>query len=256
MNIGQFIKIVKTAREGMCEARDGLAEGSGMETFEVSTLLQQHITSLAISITVFEEFINRCAGDTVDTDPIVMLRNRDCKHTPCERLLIAAAVEAFHEDGRLEIEDPTVVSAGDEPGAYVMAWQWVPYDMIQFPRRFKAHVYYSDSGGARHLIATDSVIAVDTRAAHDKLLDEHWDSRLDSASCSPVLDWVNEGDLHPFQVTISAVDETEQLPLGGVTLTVFQMSFADVRPAMEMVLPPAQYKLSIAGEEMVDDGEK
>lgn len=36
------------------------------------------------------------------------------------------AWELFHEDGEIEIDECAVVSLGEDPGAYVMAWVWVP----------------------------------------------------------------------------------------------------------------------------------
>lgn len=36
------------------------------------------------------------------------------------------AASKLSKDGELEIDDGAVVSMGDDPGAYVMAWVWVP----------------------------------------------------------------------------------------------------------------------------------
>ena len=36
-----------------------------------------------------------------------------------------AAFERYHREGDLEFDDALVVSAGDDPGAYVMCWKWV-----------------------------------------------------------------------------------------------------------------------------------
>lgn len=36
-----------------------------------------------------------------------------------------AAQERYSRDGELEIDDEAVVSPGDDPGAYVMAWRWI-----------------------------------------------------------------------------------------------------------------------------------
>jgi hypothetical protein len=39
---------------------------------------------------------------------------------------IARARDQWHRDGEVEIDDPgVIVSAGDDPGAYVLAWVWV-----------------------------------------------------------------------------------------------------------------------------------
>lgn len=46
-------------------------------------------------------------------------RNRDSD--PYAR----AAHKEYHQEGEIEIDDTTVVSEGDDPGAYVLAWVWV-----------------------------------------------------------------------------------------------------------------------------------
>lgn len=34
----------------------------------------------------------------------------------------------YHADGEVEIDDNATISWGGEPGAYVQAWVWVPFD--------------------------------------------------------------------------------------------------------------------------------
>lgn len=36
------------------------------------------------------------------------------------------AKELYHEDGQIEVDDGARVSIGNEDGAYVEAWVWVP----------------------------------------------------------------------------------------------------------------------------------
>ena len=38
----------------------------------------------------------------------------------------AAATQQWHREGEIEIDSNAVVSKGDDPGAYVAAWVWVP----------------------------------------------------------------------------------------------------------------------------------
>ena len=38
----------------------------------------------------------------------------------------AAATQRWHREGEIEIDSNAVVSKGDDPGAYVAAWVWVP----------------------------------------------------------------------------------------------------------------------------------
>lgn len=41
----------------------------------------------------------------------------------------ARAIELYHEDGEIEIDENARVSAGGDDGAYVEAWVWVPGKM-------------------------------------------------------------------------------------------------------------------------------
>ena len=36
------------------------------------------------------------------------------------------AIELYHEEGQIEVDNDASVSAGDDEGAYVAAWVWVP----------------------------------------------------------------------------------------------------------------------------------
>ena len=38
------------------------------------------------------------------------------------------AMELYHEDGEIEIDDSAEVSIGGDDGAYVQAWVWVPLE--------------------------------------------------------------------------------------------------------------------------------
>jgi hypothetical protein len=41
---------------------------------------------------------------------------------------IEKAIDLHYRDGELEIDSNAVVSRGDDDGAYVQAWVWVPKD--------------------------------------------------------------------------------------------------------------------------------
>lgn len=44
------------------------------------------------------------------------------------------AAKRIHEsEGSIEIDDKAKVSRGDDTGAYVQAWVWVPNDSIRVP---------------------------------------------------------------------------------------------------------------------------
>lgn len=62
--------------------------------------LKEHGLTFTDCVTVF--------GETTETSPYV------------------AAAKLCQIDGELEFDDPTVVSEGDDAGAYVMAWYWIP----------------------------------------------------------------------------------------------------------------------------------
>ncbi|HEV8146431.1 MAG TPA: hypothetical protein VGP79_08625 [Bryobacteraceae bacterium] len=38
------------------------------------------------------------------------------------------ATELYHEDGEIEVAHDAPVSRGDDEGAYVQAWVWIPLD--------------------------------------------------------------------------------------------------------------------------------
>lgn len=42
--------------------------------------------------------------------------------------LIEKARDMYHRDGEIEIDNNAMTSRGDDPGAYVQAWVWVPFD--------------------------------------------------------------------------------------------------------------------------------
>lgn len=58
---------------------------------------------------------------------------------PTNEQYIKAARRLFEEEGTLEIDDSPTVSRGDDPGAYVQYWCWVPDDEAsqEFKRRRK-----------------------------------------------------------------------------------------------------------------------
>lgn len=46
---------------------------------------------------------------------------------PGDDEVIAMVRDEYMEDGLIDIDDDAVISRGDEPGAYVMAWVWVDF---------------------------------------------------------------------------------------------------------------------------------
>lgn len=47
--------------------------------------------------------------------------------TRSDKWLRARAMEIYYRDGKVEIDSDAIVSRGDDPGAYVAAWVWVPF---------------------------------------------------------------------------------------------------------------------------------
>ena len=56
---------------------------------------------------------------------------------------------------------------------------------IVFPKRYEMEIGYEEEDGTRHYIAREAVLANEQAVAEQQMLDKHWDSRLDSASCKP-----------------------------------------------------------------------
>ena len=46
------------------------------------------------------------------------------------------ARELYHEEGEIEVDNDARVSAGDDDGAYVAAWVWVPLTKEKPTHRF------------------------------------------------------------------------------------------------------------------------
>ena len=44
-----------------------------------------------------------------------------------ERRIAELARERLTQEGELEIDEPTVLSEGDDNGTYIMAWAWVDF---------------------------------------------------------------------------------------------------------------------------------
>ena len=59
----------------------------------------------------------------------------------------------------------------------------------QTTRRFKGFLYWRDDEGEIGLIAEFDEKATCKEEAHRKVLDNYWDTRLDSASCQPYFIW-------------------------------------------------------------------
>jgi hypothetical protein len=50
----------------------------------------------------------------------------DFEMTEEEQWYLDQAREGYHVDGKLELEHDSMVSIGDDKGAYVLMWRWVP----------------------------------------------------------------------------------------------------------------------------------
>lgn len=50
------------------------------------------------------------------------------KGRPRRAAILELASSKFEHEGDLELDDKAVISEGDDNGAYVQMWQWVPFD--------------------------------------------------------------------------------------------------------------------------------
>jgi hypothetical protein len=53
------------------------------------------------------------------------MRSEKCYKT--DRWIRARAKELYQKDGDIEVDSDARISIGDDPGAYVQAWVWVPF---------------------------------------------------------------------------------------------------------------------------------
>jgi hypothetical protein len=54
---------------------------------------------------------------------------------------------------------------------------------------FSGHLYFVDDSGTKTHLTTFEVQAESAKVMEKKVLDEHWDHRLDAASCSPYFEY-------------------------------------------------------------------
>ncbi len=102
------------------------------------------ITSRRVSMTVQQiSDVLGCISAALQLDPentslkdlqIKFTQQRDEIKDPryCE-LALAFRAAVPTSDGDLEIDEDAEVSFGDDPGAYVMVWKWVPEEDLKDP---------------------------------------------------------------------------------------------------------------------------
>jgi len=118
--------------------------------------------------------------------PLELHHHKDRKYTPYDLAYIRAA--QCHNTCEQQVDDESVVSGSDDEGDYVLGWIWVPEDEVTVPT-YKAKVYYRDDNGEKQLLGEHSVETFDKDEARQQIMDALWDSRLDAASCTPVIEW-------------------------------------------------------------------
>jgi hypothetical protein len=60
---------------------------------------------------------------------LLLLANvKDNRAYTTRQLTILALAQEQAREGEVEVDAEAVVSEGDDPGAYVQAWMWVPYN--------------------------------------------------------------------------------------------------------------------------------
>jgi hypothetical protein len=93
-----------------------------------ATFASAHIVFSTDDLAVFERRLGPCHPITIR----VRLALADLADPYlCE---YRAAAQAHHREGELEIDPGAVVSKGDDPGAYVMAWLWIDDTELASPR--------------------------------------------------------------------------------------------------------------------------
>ena len=166
-----------------------------------------------------------------------------------ERMFLNAA-NNMGSDGDLEFDDVTVISESDDNGEYVLGWKWVANSDVGFMTRYKAVIYYQDDEQVKHHLATDSCMAYDEMEARDKLLDRHWDSRLDSASCQPILEWQK---LETTEFTVTVVDRDDDNEYEEIMIEAVDL--ADVVVALRELYDSSQYRIDDDNGEEIDPPE-
>lgn len=121
------------------------------------------------------------------------------REMPMDERVYAEAAEGLSVDGELEFDGNTIVSCGNDPGAYVLGWTWIYNTDAKLPTHFEADIYYTAEDG-QHLLKRAGCLAFDEDQAEKILLSEHWEERLDSAGCVPNLIWINV-DLTRYEYT-------------------------------------------------------
>lgn len=64
---------------------------------------------------------------------------RTAQDTERDNLIVQIARDNHERDGVLEIDSPTVISEGDDNGAYVQAWVWVGFDGTELDKEGEEH---------------------------------------------------------------------------------------------------------------------
>ena len=59
----------------------------------------------------------------------------------------ARAKELYYRDGEIEIDSNAIISRGDDPGAYVAAWVWVPFEKRKRKRRVATIIHPPQTDG-------------------------------------------------------------------------------------------------------------
>ena len=98
-------------------------------------------------INIDDDLLQRvmCALDSEDAEAAAQLREQ------IELFSRGELEEAYYEaaggpDGELEVDSSAVVSLSDDPGAYVMAWQWVSNESLPDDVRKKFGLNDEDEG--------------------------------------------------------------------------------------------------------------
>lgn len=187
---------------------------------------EDNTVALRIAITELEDQLRNNVSNRGGVLELHRFHNR--KLTTIERLYLAGA-KKYAKDGELEFDGDTVISKVSDPGAYVLGWSWVYDDALEQPHHFSGSLFYNTEAGERHLLGRDSCIAVEQADAQRFLMDKFWDDRLDSASCTPDIEW-HEVELQTFTFDVGTDDDAD-------TREIKAVSHAEALEILQIMLP-------------------
>ena len=142
-------------------------------------------------------------------------RFNDREPTPVEKLYRYAAVSLTKGDSDVSFDGEVIVSEGDDDGAFVSGWYWVPTSTIVYPQPFEAEVRYQQPNlPDETVLGTDQCFAFNQSEARRTILENMWNPRLDATDAVPIVDFVDlTPDMKTFNFMLPDSDPDEDKPV-------------------------------------------